>query len=86
MIPSNEISEDVPIKTVGSSIFGRYPKISLEKTYNCIISDNFLVDYAGYINVLGQNSESMLPNPLNPNGVGRGEYHSTKINRVIAAV
>ena len=86
MIPRNELTKDFPLKTVGSSIFGRYPFISLEKSFNIIISDEFMVDYAGYFNVLGQNTETRRPNPLNSNGVGRGEYHSTKINRVIAAV
>lgn len=86
MIPQNELAQDIKIRTVGSSLFGRYPKVSLEKTFNMIMTDeNWLVDYAGYFNVLGQNEE-LGPNPLNPNGVGRGEYHSTKLNRVFACV
>lgn len=36
---------------VGSTVFGRYPKISVEQTYNMIISDGFLVPYAGHRNV-----------------------------------
>jgi hypothetical protein len=39
---------EVPVNVVGSSVFGRYPKISSEKTYNMIISDDWLVPYAGY--------------------------------------
>ncbi len=38
----------VALDIVGSTKFGRYPKISLEETFNMIISDNFLVDYAGH--------------------------------------
>lgn len=38
----------VPINVVGSSTFGRYPKISLEKTYNMFISDGWLINYAGF--------------------------------------
>lgn len=40
--------KDIPLNIVGSTIFGRYPKISVEQTYNMIISDNFLVPYAGH--------------------------------------
>lgn len=38
----------VPINVVGSSVFGRYPKISSETTYNMIVSDGWLVPYSGY--------------------------------------
>lgn len=38
----------LPLKMVGSSTFGRYPKISLEKTYNQIISDGWMVPYPGH--------------------------------------
>lgn len=41
-------SQKVPVKIVGSSTFGIYPKISLEKTYNMFISDEWLVNYAGF--------------------------------------
>lgn len=86
MIPQNDLAKDIPIKIVGSSTFGRYPKISLEQTWNMIISDEFLVDYAGYKNVFGQNTETKLPDPFNTNGVGRGQYHSTLLNEAVVAV
>lgn len=41
-------NEQVPINITGSSLFGIYPKISLEKTYNMFISDDWMVNYAGY--------------------------------------
>ncbi len=40
--------EEIPINIVGSSSFGRYEKISAERTFNAFISDNWLVGYSGY--------------------------------------
>ena len=48
--------QDVPLKIVGGSNFGRYPKISQEQTWNFIVSDDFLVPYAGYSTALVLNS------------------------------
>lgn len=45
-------SEQLPLDIVGSSKFGDYPKISLEKTYNMFHSDGFLVPYPGYHKVV----------------------------------
>lgn len=42
------MTKSIPINIVGSTRFGRYPKISIENTYNMIISDGFLVNYAGF--------------------------------------
>jgi len=44
--------QEVQLKVVGGNKFGRYPKISVEQTWNFIVSDNALVPYAGYKNVL----------------------------------
>ena len=43
-----ESSEQLPVKVSGSSTFGVWPKISLEKTYNMYISDNWLIGFPGY--------------------------------------
>lgn len=59
---------EVPLKIVGGNQFGRYPKISVEQTFNMIISDEFLVDYAGYKNILTQS----------PASKGRGIYSSSR--------
>lgn len=67
-------AEEVPINIVGSSTFGRYPKISLEKTYNMYISDDWLVNYAGFkkqVDVL-------------PSGEGRGLFNSIRGGFLIA--
>lgn len=42
--------KSVELNVVGSSTFGRYPKISQERTYNMFISDGWMVPYAGYKN------------------------------------
>jgi len=66
----------VPLNIVGSSVFGRYPKISAEKTYNMIISDGWLVPYPGYKKVI----------ELETNAVGRGIFGSTRLNGMITVI
>jgi len=64
----------VPVRIVGSSIFGRHPIISDERTWNMFISDEWLLNFAGYhqaVEILGQGIE------------GRGLYHSTRGNFLI---
>src|SRR5580692_10251752 len=64
-------NKEIPVNIVGSSVFGRYPKIDIEKTYNMFISDGFLVPYAGY--------KIIIPSNLLDNGLeGRGIFTSTK--------
>jgi hypothetical protein len=75
MISRSPLTHKVPLNIVGSSTFGVYPKISIEKTYNMYISDNFMIDYGGYISVatnLGLN--------------GRGIFTSNNLDRMIAVV
>ena len=68
--------EEVPLKIVGGTHYGRYPKISQEATWNMIVSDGFLVPYAGYANVL----------TINPNSPGRGLYSSYRANQMFAVI
>ncbi len=65
---------NVPFNMVGSTVFGRYNKISSEQTYNMIISDDWMVPYAGYQAVL----------TLSTTGKGRGIFNSSRSNRIIA--
>lgn len=67
---------EVPINVVGSSVFGIYPKISLEKTYNMFISDEWMSNYAGF-----QKRTDILPN-----GEGRGLFHSIRGDFLIVVV
>ena len=53
--------KDIPLDIVGSTKFGRYPKVSVEQTYNMIISDEFLVPYAGYKKV---SEQSIIPSAV----------------------
>lgn len=69
---------ELPLGMVGGNTYGRYPKISAAQTYNMMISDGFLVDYAGYKNSLQLST--------NPNSVGRGIYSSTNANIIIAVI
>lgn len=76
MIVRGNNFKQIPINVVGSSTFGRYPKISIEKTFNMFESDGFMVPYAGYktaiaASVFGGSTE------------GRALHTSTKLNRMI---
>lgn len=68
--------QQLPINIVGSTVFGRYPKISVEQTYNMIISDGWLVPYAGY----------KLVTTIVANGSGRGLYHSSSNKSLIVVI
>lgn len=66
------ISTPVPLEIVGSSTFGRKPKISIEKRFNFFIEDDFLINFAGY-----KFTVSLLEN-------GRGIFSSTKSGLIFA--
>lgn len=80
MISRGQNFKQVPINIVGSSTFGRYPKISIEKTYNMFISDNFLVNYAGYQVAIPDSSFKEDAE------TGRGIYTSTKYGRLVVVI
>jgi hypothetical protein len=67
---------EIPLDTVGSNTYGRYPKISQSQTYNMMISDGFLVDYAGFFFI----------QQIASSGDGRGDLTSTVFNRLYAVV
>lgn len=68
--------KDMPLKMVGGTHFGRYPKMNNEQTWNMIISDGWLTPFAGYKNVL----------TIDPIGQGRAIYASTKNNKMFAVI
>ena len=73
--------KQVELNVVGSSIFGRYGKISTERTYNMFESDSFLVSYAGY--------QIAIPYNLflgTPASEGRAVFTSTKLNRIVIVI
>ena len=69
--------EEFPLKLVGSSVYGRYPKISSERTYNMIISDNFMVPYPGYIKKLDAITDFGFAE--GSNAKGRAIYRSNQL-------
>lgn len=70
---------EFPLNIVGSSVFGRYPKIDVEKTFNMFISDNFMVCYSGY--TVG------IPSGFFGSGkVGRAIFTSTKFNKLVVVI
>lgn len=76
MIVRGQNFKEVPLNIVGSSIFGRYPKISIEKTYNMFMSDNFMVPYSGYsIGIPSNNFANAIE--------GRAIFTSTKFDRLV---
>lgn len=68
--------QNIPLQLVGGTHFGRYGKISNESTWNFIVSDSWLVPYAGYKNVL------TLATAL----FGRGLYSSFVGNFMIGVI
>jgi hypothetical protein len=69
-------TKQVPLKMVGSSVFGLYEKMDSQKTYNMTISDGWLVPYPGY--KIGVESTA-FQNAME----GRGLYESVKLNSII---
>lgn len=67
----------IPVRIVGSSIFGRHPIISDERTWNMFISDEWLINFAGYSQAV-----EILTTPSE----GRGLYHSTRGNFLLAVL
>ena len=79
MVKRGSNFQQVPLDLVGSSTFGRYPKISQSRTVNMFISDSFLVDYAGY--------EIIIPSDMLGNGKqGRGVFTSTKLGKLVLVI
>lgn len=75
--PAN--SKPVELNIVGSSIFGRYPKISQERTMNMFQSDTALVPYAGY-------QVAILSKFFNSGTEGRGIFYSVKLNQLVVVI
>lgn len=77
MIVRGQNFKKYPLNIAGSSTFGRYAKISNEKTYNMFLSDNWLVNYPGYKKVdFGVTLGTQ----------GRAIHTSTKLGKMFAVV
>lgn len=69
---------EMPVNVVGGSVFGRYPKISSEVTYNMYISNDWLVSYAGW--------KKVIEFFVNVKAQGRGIFKSSRNNILVAVV
>lgn len=68
--------QELPLTIAGGTHYGRYPKISVEQTWNMIVSDGFLVPYAGYKNIL----------TVAPTNKGRGIHSSSRGGFMVAVL
>ena len=73
--PQSPSSQQLPLQLNGSNTFGRYQKISNAQTFNMILSDDWLVPFAGsnYVDLIGSLG-------------GRGLYASVGLNAMVAVV
>jgi hypothetical protein len=71
-----ENAEQIPIIVAGSSTFGVWPKVSLEKTYNMYLSDEWMIGFPGYKEV----ALSAAP------GEGRAIFRSVRGGFLLAVV
>lgn len=81
MINRSGRSQQKLLNISGSSTFGRYPKISVEKSVNFFLSDEFIVPYSGYMKAI----DNAIGSP-GQSGKGRGAFNSTKLDRIVAVV
>lgn len=79
MINRTTNSQPIPLNIVGSSTFGRYPTISIEKTYNMFTSDGWMVPYSGY-------KTAIEAHVFGDGKQGRGLHTSSKLNRLITVI
>jgi len=83
MPPLTTGSTEIPVNVVGSSIFGVYPTISVERTYNMYITYNgdkteeWLVNFPGYQALLALFNEKLE---------GRGIFYSVRGGFFLAVV
>lgn len=78
-MPQSKKSNQIKINVVGSSTFGRYPNISLEKTYNMYISDEWLINFPGYKKVLNIIDDEATTE-------GRGGFSSARQNIMVVVI
>jgi hypothetical protein len=76
-------TEEIPVRIVGSSVFGRYPTISVERTYNLFITssgdgeEEWLANFPGF---------AVIMQMFNYNLEGRGAFHSVRGGFIIVVV
>lgn len=82
-IPLTIETQQIPVRIVGSSVYGAYPTVSSERTYNMYITssgdgeEQWLVNFPGYRGIL---------NLIDGGAEGRGGFHSVRGNFILAVV
>lgn len=76
MKPETFGSSEVNVNIVGGNLFGRYPKMSSESTFNMIKADDALVPYPGYKKVI----------ETGMSGVGRKSFTSYRAGIMIHVI
>lgn len=79
MVSRGSNFKPVELNLVGSSVFGRYPKISIEKSVNIFQSETFMVPYAGY-------KIAVSSSFFSSGKQGRGVFTSTKLDRLVVVI
>jgi len=83
VLPLTTDTQEVPVRIVGSSVFGRYPTISVERTYNMFITssadgeEEWLANFPGYASLLRL---------VEDGAEGRGVFHSVRGGFLLAVV
>lgn len=75
--PLTPNSTPVPVKIVGSSVFGKVPIINDERTYNMYIADEWLLNWAGYRETINIQQGEVI---------GRGIFTSNRGNFMIIVI
>jgi hypothetical protein len=76
-------TEEIPVRIVGSSVYGRYPTVSVERTYNMFVTsdgtgeEEWLVNFPGYSAILAL---------IEAGAEGRGFFHSVRGGFLLAVV
>lgn len=82
-MPLTTGGQEIPVRIVGSSVFGRYPTVSVERTYNLFITtsgdgeEKWLVNFSGFAAQL-----SFFDTPLE----GRGFFHSIRGGFILVVI
>lgn len=74
--PGNRVFKEIPLEMVGGNKFGRDPKISVEQTWNFIITDGWLAPFAGWRKV----------QTIATNDNGRGIFSVPKLNLMFVVI
>jgi hypothetical protein len=82
--PKSSTIIDLPLDMVGGTVYGRYPKISMEQTYNMIKSDGWMVPASGYRYLTSPGGSSKTP--PSEEMFGRGIFNSVRLRKMVVVI